>query len=356
MKKNKMLMKVIVDPRARISYASFYIHGLYQIFEKKNVIFSIKPFEDLKQDSKADDFEQYFAFVYLTSGVTEKKIVIDYRDRSILNQKALQWCDVYGKVNLNKKDNGYMRLAEELKDKIISIGPNFGVNLWSYFQTIWYLTNNYCKCIGKLPVGFRDFFAGYNWQVKRKPYGFYTPSVSDKNFIFHISSFYHNQSHGDVVNRLRAEFIRACMRNNCNFLGGLYKKIKSNVNSEYKDVLIDKYFKPSVYIENIRRSAFVFNTPAAWGCHGWKLGEYLAMGKAVISTPFVNDMPEAMEHNVNIIFVENYKEINDIVKRLLSDELLRKKLEKGARSYYKKWLTPQIVIERLININFLNAN
>ena len=103
------------------------------------------------------------------------------------------------------------------------------------------------------------------------------------------------------------------------------------------------------YLLNIKRSAFVFNTPAAWACHGWKLGEFLAMGKAIISTPFVNEMPENMVHGENIYFVESENEMEVGVNLLLSDNILRRKLEMGAKEYYDKWLKPEVVIRRIIN-------
>lgn len=101
-------------------------------------------------------------------------------------------------------------------------------------------------------------------------------------------------------------------------------------------------------MQNTKKSAFVFNTPAAWACHGWKLGEYLAMGKAIISTPFENEMPEKMIHGENIYFVESESEMEAAVNLLLSDNVLRKKLEMGAKEYYDKWLKPDVVINRII--------
>lgn len=103
------------------------------------------------------------------------------------------------------------------------------------------------------------------------------------------------------------------------------------------------------YLHNIKKSAFVFNTPAAWACHGWKLGEYLAMGKAIISTPFVNEMPEKMVHGENIYFIESESEMEVAVNLLLSNDNLRIKLEKGAKEYYDKWLKPDVVLRKIIH-------
>ncbi|MBB3185981.1 glycosyltransferase involved in cell wall biosynthesis [Microbacter margulisiae] len=80
------------------------------------------------------------------------------------------------------------------------------------------------------------------------------------------------------------------------------------------------------------------------------------MGKAIISTPFVNEMPEKMVHGENIYFVETESEMIDAVNILLSDHKLREKLEIGAKDYYNKWLKPDIVIRRIINELQLKQN
>lgn len=342
-------MKVIIDPRSRISYSSYYIEGLYTVFNKENVKFSSYPFKNLIQTSKENDFEHYFAFVCYYSNGYEKKIIVDYRDKNNLNLTALNWCDVYGKVNLNRLVNDYVKVSDSLKNKIIPIGPNFGIKLWNRFYCIFLMTSNYLKSIGKIPVNIKDFISGYNWQIKRNFIWHYFPSDSDNNYIFHISSLYYNQSYGETVNSLRAQFIRSCRNNNCIFEGGLRDIVETDVSEKYKDVIVKKYYSPIKYLTKTKSSSFVFNTPAVWGCHGWKLGEYLAMGKAIISTQFINEMPEAMKHRENIMFVKDEREMDETVKLLLSDKPLRKKLENAARKYYEKWLAPEIVIKRLIS-------
>ena len=57
------------------------------------------------------------------------------------------------------------------------------------------------------------------------------------------------------------------------------------------------------WMHKTKMSEVVFNTPAFWECHGWKLGEYLALGKAIISTPLSNDLPYPLEHGKNIYMI-----------------------------------------------------
>jgi hypothetical protein len=72
-------MRVYIDPRTRVSYASYYIKGLYHLFGKSNVSFNMKWFVDLIQTNGIEDFDQYFAFV-INDESGSKRYVIDYRD------------------------------------------------------------------------------------------------------------------------------------------------------------------------------------------------------------------------------------------------------------------------------------
>jgi len=52
--------------------------------------------------------------------------------------------------------------------------------------------------------------------------------------------------------------------------------------------------------EKNKKSIVVFNTPAYGGYHGWKSGEYLAMVKAIISIPLINDHAVPFKPGKNI--------------------------------------------------------
>lgn len=339
-------MKVYIDPRARISYASYYIEGLYSLFGRSQVLFNMKYFDDLIQIEGIDDFDQYFAFIVI-DGLGIKKFIIDYRDKSTINLNALNWSHGYGKVNYNKTNISKCGL-EKQKMKIIPVGPNFGIKIWSNSQTLIYFAINYIGCRKALPVSFRTFLSGYNWQRKRSEYKNYRDSLSDKNYIFFISTLY-KESQNLVTNKFRAAFIRACKNTIVHFEGGLLVKQQIPDYKDFEDVITTDYIVSSEYLRKTRKSAVVFNTPSVWGCHGWKLGEFLAMGKAIISTPFINEMPFTLVHGEHIHFVDSEADIASAVQRIVNDDSYRRRLETGAKAYFESHLAPDIVIKRLIN-------
>ncbi len=341
--------RIYLDPRTKIVYASIYIHGLQKLFGKRNVGFNTFPFKDLKFESITDDFDHYFAFF---DNKIKRRFIVDFRDKNTLNIKALNWSDVYAKINFNSNTTEYKNLAKDLKEKIIAIGPNFGIKLWPSPCIYPLFLRNYimARTLLTFPVGPRMYMTGYNWLRRRSTIHEFIPSKSSKDYIFHLSSFYHkNQAFGEETNNMRATFIRAAKKlTGVYFEGGLFSRVTIS-DCGYEDVITNIPLPHKIYLEKVKKSAFVFNTPAAWGCHGWKLGEYFALGKAIISTPFYNDTPMGIKHGENIHIVSNQDEMYEAVSKLYSDNNYREKLEKGATDYYKNYIEPKIVVQTIIN-------
>lgn len=340
-------MKIFIDPRTNVVYASLYIHGLYQIYGKQNVKFAKKPFAELKQKNGIEDFDHYFAFIVETSDNKVKKIAIDFRDKISINEPALLWCDVYGKVNYNRAGFNNTKISETAICKIIAIGPNFGVKIWNNAESFYYFLSNYFRSRTSLPVGLIRFFFSYFLEMRRARIKDYLPSSTNKEYVFFISSLRINDRNNGETSRLRSLFIKNCKKITSKFEGGLYSKKFNSIDTDH-DIMTAKSVSHVNFIKKTRLSNVVFNTPAVWSCHGWKLGEYLAMGKAIISTPLSNEMPKPLLHGIHVHFVSNDEELTAAIRKIIKDENYRKTLEKGASLYYKNYIEPQIVLSKLI--------
>lgn len=336
--------QVHVDPRCKHVYASIYLWGLEKILGRRAVGFSMRPFRELAQTDREDDFDHYMALVD-GNGV---RYIIDYRDKSDIRDSALAWCDVYGKVNF--KRNVIDAVDASQQSKIHPIGPNFGINQWSSIALYSTFLLNRLK-IGwrpDWPVGLRAFLAGYNWTRRRRRIDEYKVATADPGYVFHASRLYRAQSGADT-NDARARFVRAVRAvSKVKFEGGLVAY--GGVVAGYEDVCLQEGFPTAAYLENTARSAIVFNTPAAWGCHGWKLGEYMALGKAIVSMPFVNDLPPGMVHGKNIHIVDGADELEEAVLQLLKDHTYRRQLEVNARRYFDEFVEPVGVVRRILSI------
>ena len=120
--KARICMKVIIYSPVDVFYYSFYIEGFYRLYGKNNVIFSVNDFPA---------FAPRILAARITGDGPESRIVIDALDTSTIYTDPLEWADVYGKVNYNLET-----LPSKNADKVLAIGPGFGIRIWSFQTTL----------------------------------------------------------------------------------------------------------------------------------------------------------------------------------------------------------------------------
>ncbi len=323
-------MKVIIYSLVDVFYYSFYIEGFYGLYGKKNVISSCKEFPNFPERT----------FAAIVKGDKTCKIAIDAFDTSKINTRLLEWADVYGKVNKNEEN-----LPQNDQGKILAIGPSFGIKIWSPLETVKYSFINWFISRKRAKLR-RDFFASYWRQHKRVNINKYnTLSNNRDNFIFFISSLWEKEK---KTNSDRFLFMGACKElPSVQFEGGFAPR--DDIKKMGYEKVVSERINLQEYINKISDSFVVFNTPAVQNCHGWKLGEYLALGKAIISTQPANLLPEPLIHGEHLHYVlENKEEMKMAITKILKEPEYRKKLEENARDYYSNNLAPEIVVKKLI--------
>ncbi len=334
-------MKICVDPACNINYCSFYIKGLWDLFGKCNVVLTSDGFEILHYPQNT----HCLAFI-----IDDVRYVIDFADSNkVFYDNFLNWSDVYGKVNY-KPDN----LPEIWRNKIKPVGPNFGIGCFgsNKFSASLYCLLSYTKCHSRLDISFGRFLSPYLWLYKRSKIktNFDDSTIGNKS-IFMVSRYWHSQP---CVNNARIAFIKACRRlqseDLLSFTGGLVLDQDSIPNDCPSDVILDEEIPYDEYMSKLKDSLLVFNTPAVHQCHGWKLPEYMASGKIILSTPFVNELPVPLEHGKNIYFTDADEEsIYKSVRTIVMDEGLQRKLENGSREYWLQHAQPSACIMHFIN-------
>ena len=92
-----------------------------------------------------------------------------------------------------------------------------------------------------------------------------------------------------------------------------------------------------------------FSTPGVKNCLGWHLGEFMALGKAIISLPLTRSMPSPVNHAEHVHFVDGSKEeIAAAIQTIQQNRDYRNRLETNARKYFETYLSPGRVIEHLL--------
>ena len=346
-------MKIIIDPRIKYNYSSWYILGLRHLFTPRSIKFDIVPFLQLPFKS-IKDLNAGMPFI-IKDKDTSKKIFIDFEDNKVISKERYEWCDIYGKINAE------IHIQNQF-EKLLPIGPSCGLQIDAKWKVGFIALYHYCmsKKYSSIPLKLvlRDYLYTI---VRRKPLSTYEEKIEVKdNYVFHASTLWYSVGTMASTNIYRGAFIRACQKAGTTFEGGFFYVEGQDVideapdypkyKEEFKDIIYTQRLSLDDYIQKTKESFVVFNTPSVCECHGWKLAEYLCMGKAIISMPLTREMPgEGLVHGENVHFVNSPEEIYDAVLQIKNDSAYRERLEKGARSYYEKWLAPEVVIKRLMS-------
>ena len=346
-------MDVVVDPRIRYNYLTYYLFGIRSLFPQAHIRYDIKPFRSLSCRT-VDEYSMGCPMIFCLEDMS-RKVFIDTDDRNVIREDCYAWADLYAKINVEKGDL-------ERYDKLFEIGPGFGIKELNVFGILHLFFMNLIRSRGKTSVPIMTYLRDYLYPIfRREIYSLYeSEEITNENYVFHASTLWYDPRTDSTTNKYRGDFLLCCKNLGIKIDGGLFyvdtpivlKAYPEYVKylQLYKDFLITRRISMKEYIIKTKRSFVVFNTPSVGGCHGWKLAEYLCMGKAIISTPLIREMPgKGLVHGDNIHFVNTTKELYDAVELIRDNPDYRKKLEKGARSYFDEYLSPTSVIQRIID-------
>lgn len=340
------MKELIIDPRFSYYYASFYLYGLNQVYG--NCKFKKKCFIDLPFEELAHSNDRLLCYMVKDNSGRARKIVIDYRDQTSIIDSFYDWADVYAKINVNETET----IVPD-KSKLRLIAPGFGIRYYNLSQTLWNALSNLLvikKGHFGINVNAKDFLRDYllTW-YRRRPYKeYHLNSIKERdNYVFFVSTLWRHQNCIEHTNPLRALFMRTCKKLGIDFEGGFYisQSGNSSATDGYKDLLLAQRVELKDYIVKTRQSMFVYNVLSCLNCHGWKLGEFLAMGKSIISAPLYNELPG--DGKQIMLSVDSEEELEDAIVLLTKDTEKRKIFEANALTYYKKYVSPEAVIQYL---------
>lgn len=314
---------LVVHPLMSPRYYGFYLSGLEEQYGSARL--STKSFP------KMIDPKSGMAAI-LPGG---RKIYIAANDHAWVDAEFVNWADVVAQVNVDPMST--------YPANVLPIGPGFGTP-WNSTRAlvVFVLRSGLMTRPERAPAMLRDYLHA---QSERAPLGQYVPGVSSSNEIYFIANYWQN---ADAANLRRLRFVQAAASNShASFSGGFWSN--ALLPEEYRPFQLTNRVDHRDYLRRIKRSAVVFNTPAVHDCLGWKLGEYLALGKAIISTPLGRVMPGDFisGEQIHIVTDDSEAAFGDAVELLLSDRPYREHLERSARRYWEEYLTPVRVVQRI---------
>lgn len=348
-KKRQTYDKIVVDPRFDIRYLSYYLKGLTELFPKAKVIWKVFP--ELTINGEHNEFYRYLVCQLVNRSGEVKRVVVAAKDNNQIDQQYYDWCDVYGLINLRPED---VHLS-----KIVAVGPGFGIRLWGTAKTVIMGLANYNKSKGYIDKPFKRFILDYLYLPARRLalQDYEQCGLEDNDYVYSLNTLWYGEFEMKYTNKFRGAFLKACQAIYPKFEGGFFYIDSvsdasvpgySNYLTEWKDFIVHRRIPMAEYMEKLRKSALVFNTPSVDMCHGWKIGEYLAMGKVIISTPFINVMPEDFQNGLQYVEVSSEKDIYRVVEELRQDSKRCEELKRQARDFYNHVCSPSAAMSRVL--------
>ncbi len=115
----------------------------------------------------------------------------------------------------------------------------------------------------------------------------------------------------------------------------------------FPDLITDVDTDKAAYFSHLQDAAIGISTTGLFGSNPWKLGEYVAFGKAIISQPLYYQVPgfNAGEHYLEF---RSADECADLVQRLFDEPELRDRIAARNVDYYRQRLQPDQLVMRTL--------
>jgi hypothetical protein len=174
------------------------------------------------------------------------------------------------------------------------------------------------------------------------------------NVVFQTRLWRPSQDHvvdRNAVNRSRVGVVRA-LRNafgSGDQIGLIHSEFAV---TEAPDALLTQKVSRKEYARQLRTSLISVNTHGLDGSPGFKIGESLAAGAAIVSQPFHFELPEPLQSGINFLPFESPEECVQQCKRLLEDLDLAERMRSENLLYYQRYVRPEAYVRNLLERAF----
>ena len=110
------------------------------------------------------------------------------------------------------------------------------------------------------------------------------------------------------------------------------------------------------YLEILKRFPICIATVGLNGSNGWKLAEYVAHSKAILSEPLIYQVPGNFEAGQNYIEFNGTDDLVTSAVKLIEDKTLRTEIMENNFAYYNSHVRPDAMIANSLNIVLATLN
>ncbi len=310
------------------------------------------PAEFLHDKSAANRWNNY-KFLN-TKIILNGKITVyyDMHDWNRIDEKLLSEADFYFKRSF---DETYISQLEDV-DKVFPLGLNYPVlsdqrDFFKLERANFYQGKEKFKTIIKSlkiaeKIGLRGGAEQVNYLEALPDFGI-EPKILFMARVWDTIRLESPEQSEEVeqINQNRADCIRLLRREfGTKFFGGLSHDDFSR--KHFKDCLLpdENFADKRRYLEMIKTFPICVATTGLNRSNGWKLGEYVALSKAIITEPLHFQVTGDFAAGKNYLEFNNSEELINAANKLLDDKHLRFRMILENYEYYKAFVRPDSMV------------
>ncbi|TKK65015.1 hypothetical protein FC093_21160 [Ilyomonas limi] len=155
--------------------------------------------------------------------------------------------------------------------------------------------------------------------------------------------------HRQSINAMRVACIEMCRKKyGKQFTGGLIKDAFSA--KHYPQLLLpDELTCKKGYLNTTKKHAICVATTGLHNSTGWKMAEYVAASKAIVSEPLHFELPGNFEKNTNYLEFTTVDELINKIDYLLQNKTALLQMMQNNHRYYHHYVKPDVLVLNTLN-------
>ncbi len=280
------------------------------------------------------------------------RVIYDVADQYLFHidhfLKYVQGCDLYFKRSFDKTENEKYKLEHIM----YPLGLNYHVTIEDnildkpHDLNIFHKAKWFAKDILKKTY-YRNFTVEHFEQTPLAP--------SDKPQVLFTTRTWSNEGSHEkeetfYIDNMRASIIRKLRKELGNqFIGGFSNRDHAVKN--FADCIVDESITERThYMQLVKQADICISTMGLWKSNGWKLGEYVAASKAIVSETLRYEVTGDFKAGHNYLEFTSADQCVEQTVKLMNDKDLMHQMKVRNHVYYNNSLRPDKLILNTLDI------
>ena len=153
-----------------------------------------------------------------------------------------------------------------------------------------------------------------------------------------------DKEHREMINAQRVRYLDVCKKMyGERFTGGLWRDdFSAKYYSQY--ALPFNQTSKSTFIKRVKEHTICIATTGLYNSIGWKMGEYVAASRAIVSEPLLFQVPGNFKKDQNYFEFDSEEKLLQQIDLLLNNKDLLVQTMKNNYHYYNNYLKPDILV------------